>query len=194
MCVLLRSPLSPVSLGRRRRSSPPPLRPARHIAGRAAPARLDALLVRFAEGTTNSTAAAVVAAAGTTTVGRLGQLSTTVVAPLTGRTRGAVQSALAANKNVASVEADGLAHLRSRLTTPTGRRSGTQPRSTPTAPGTSRRAPAVRSSRSSIAASSEPAGTAGSCHRRLRLRQQRFRAQRRPGSRDQAQRGSPDWA
>ena len=71
----------------------------------------DALLVQFAEGTTDSTAAAVLAAAGGTTVGRIDQLSTTVVAPLTGRTRGAVQRALAADKNVASVEADGIAHL-----------------------------------------------------------------------------------
>jgi len=71
----------------------------------------DALLVRFAAGTADSTAAAILAAAGGTTVGRIDQLGTTVVAPLTGRTRGAVQRALAANTDVASVEADGVAHV-----------------------------------------------------------------------------------
>jgi hypothetical protein len=71
----------------------------------------DALLVRFAEGTTDSTAAAVLAAAGGTAVGRIDQLRTIVVAPLTGRDRGAVQRALSTSKNVASVEADGVAHL-----------------------------------------------------------------------------------
>jgi thermitase len=71
----------------------------------------DALLVRFADGTPDATAAAILAAAGSTKVGRIDQLSTTVVVPAAGRTRGAVQRALAANKSVVSVEADGVAHV-----------------------------------------------------------------------------------
>jgi len=71
----------------------------------------DALLVRFADGTPDSTAATILAAAGGTTVGRIDQIRTTVVAPVSGRTRGEVQRTLAANRNVVSVEADGVAHL-----------------------------------------------------------------------------------
>jgi subtilisin family serine protease len=71
----------------------------------------DALLVRFAAGTADSTAAAVLAAAGATEVGRLVALNTVVVVPTAGRVRGAVQRSLAANRSVASVEADGTAHL-----------------------------------------------------------------------------------
>jgi subtilisin family serine protease len=71
----------------------------------------DALLVRFAAGTGASSATAILAAAGATEVGRLVQLNTVVVVPATGRTRGAVQRALAADGKVASVELDGVAHL-----------------------------------------------------------------------------------
>jgi subtilase family protein len=87
--------------------------PANHAHSRPSGSGLhrDALLVRFAEGTPADTVAAVVAAAGGTAVGRIDQLSTTVVAPSGGHTRAAVQRALAGNKSVASVEADGVAHL-----------------------------------------------------------------------------------
>jgi hypothetical protein len=84
-----------------------PAAPAPHGAG----LRRDALLVRFAAGTADPTAAAVLAAAGATEVGRLAQLNTVVVVPTAGRLRGAVQRSLAANRSVASVELDRTARL-----------------------------------------------------------------------------------
>ena len=71
----------------------------------------DALLVRFAGGTADSTAVAVLAAAGATEVGRLDAIDTLVVAPGRGRTRTAVQRALSANRSVLSVEADEVARV-----------------------------------------------------------------------------------
>ena len=71
----------------------------------------DALLVRFAAGTSAASIKAVLDAGGAVEVGRLDQLNTRVVVAANGRTRDAVGSALRTDPKVVAVEADGPAHV-----------------------------------------------------------------------------------
>jgi subtilisin family serine protease len=78
---------------------------------RGAGLQQDALLLRFAHGTSDAALASIVAGAGAVEVGRLEQVDTLVVTAAVGRNRAAVTRALKANRAVVSVEADASAHI-----------------------------------------------------------------------------------
>jgi len=78
---------------------------------RGAGVHRDALLVRYAHGTSGATLASIVGAAGAVEVGRLEQIDTLVVTVGAGRSRAAVGRAIADNQAVVSVEADASAQL-----------------------------------------------------------------------------------
>jgi subtilisin family serine protease len=71
----------------------------------------EALLIRFAHGTSDAALASIVAVAGAAEVGRMDQIDTLVVTVVAGHNRPSVTRALEANRAVVSVEADASAHL-----------------------------------------------------------------------------------